>query len=113
MKRHLHIVIITIILALWTGTPSMAQSTESERLKSALEQAFAPSATTTPTTTPVSKTEDTSSPKNEVSQSAATPDTGRLYYVQLFYSRVPADAEQKKAASKLGKITLERPEDYV
>ncbi|MBQ1275895.1 MAG: SPOR domain-containing protein [Flavobacteriales bacterium] len=105
MKRHLHIVIITIILALWTGTPSMAQSTESERLKSALEQAFAPSAATTPTTTPVSKTEDTTSPKNEVSQSAATPDTGRLYYVQLFYSRVPADAEQKKAASKLGKIT--------
>ena len=45
------------------------------------------------------------SASTEVSPSAATPSTGRLYYVQLFYSRVPADAEQKKAESKLGKIT--------
>ena len=106
MKRHLHIVIITIILALWTGTPSMAQNAESERLKSALEQAFAPSATptTSPVAVPASGKEDTSSKKAEVSPSA-TSSTGRLYYVQLFYSRVPADVEQKKAESKLGKIT--------
>lgn len=106
MKRHLHIVIITIILVLWTGTTSMAQNAENERLKSALEQAFAPSTTTAPpVAAPASSKEDTTSKKTEVSPSAATPSTGRLYYVQLFYSRVPADAEQKKAESKLGKIT--------
>ena len=101
MKHYIHAIIITIILTLSWVSPSMAQNAESERLKSALEQAFAPAAKTT--ATPVSTNEEkTILPE---SKPTATTSDGRLYYVQLFYSRVQADVEQKKAASRVGKIT--------
>ncbi|MDD4820772.1 MAG: SPOR domain-containing protein [Flavobacteriales bacterium] len=95
-------ILLAILFLLLSSGISMAQSNENERLKANLETAFAPKNSHADSTEKVNK-ENTSEVKNGQT----------LYYVQLFYSKNPDTAAQKKAQSALGKITSYNHNGYI
>lgn len=99
MKRH-YFFTIALLLLLSNGIV-MAQNNEKERLKSNLENAFAPK-----------KTDDTAT-KVENTTPSADKNGQTLYYVQLFYSKNPDPAREKKAKTVFSQITSYKHNGYI